>query len=98
MFDPGDLQRMGVVFGQALYRRHLFASHTGQQGLARAHGLTIYVNGARTAQSHATTKFGAGHTKFVTDYPKQRCVRFGIGGHSLAVDLKFNTQIVVSPV
>jgi hypothetical protein len=60
--------------------------------LARANGFAIDVNCASTAQGSATTEFGAGHAKFITDNPKQRRVSLGVGRNGFTVNFELKTH------
>ena len=86
VLDPGFLQGVAVVFGQALNRGHFRAGHRSQGGGAGTHRLAVDVHGTSTAQSGAATKLGAGHAEFITQDPQQRGVGLGLGADRLAVD------------
>src|SRR5438034_802169 len=49
-----------------------FIRHGGDRGHARARGLTVDMDSAGTAQRHAATELGPGHSKRIAQHPQKR--------------------------
>ena len=85
--NPGALHRTpyGVCF-LVLDCRYLLALQRRDGRDARACGLSVNMNRAGTAQSHAAAKLGAGHTHFIPQHPEQRRVISSFYGLLFSVD------------
>jgi len=70
--NPGTLQWMAAVRGEALDRRHRPIAYGGNGSLARAGGHAVKMHCAGTAEANAAAKFGAGQPKQITQYPEER--------------------------
>src|SRR5260370_24943711 len=55
-FDPGALQGMGIVGGKAFDRGDVLPFDTRERRDAGADGVTIEVDGARSAEGHAAAE------------------------------------------
>jgi len=51
------------------------------------------MNGASTAKGCAASELGAGQTHFITDYPQQWGIRFGLDGYRRAVQIKTDCHV-----
>jgi hypothetical protein len=89
-FDPGLLDRMTTIVGQALDRCDLFAGNGGNRINARPGGFPVDMYGASAASRNAAAVLGSCHVETVAEHPQQRRVPVDVDGLPLPVHLKFD--------
>src|SRR5882762_11586428 len=86
--DRGLLDGEGAIRGEAFDGGDFLSGDTGDRGDAGAGCLSVDVDGASAAKSHAAAKFGAGHVQGVTQDPEKRHVWADVDGLRLSVESK----------
>src|ERR1700722_20172459 len=84
--EPGFLQRMVAIGGQALDGGDALASHHGDRRLARPHRLAVEMDRAGAAHAGAAAIFRAGELEMLPHHPEQRCLGTGIHTCRLIID------------
>ena len=84
-FVPSGLDGGSAFRIEAFDGGDVASSERGDGQLAGPNGLTVEVNGACSAESHAATVFGANEVKAIPQNPEQRSIRGGFNGVSGAV-------------
>ena len=68
-FNPGLLDGVGVIGGEALDGGYMFSGNARERRNAGADGMAVEVYGAGAAQSHAAAKFSAGEAQRIANDP-----------------------------
>src|SRR5260370_25276925 len=70
-FNPGALQWVGQVLRETFNCGDVLPGNPGQRRHARANGVAVKMDGARSTQSHAAPKFCACHSPTISYAPHQ---------------------------
>src|SRR5271170_2350469 len=89
--EPGFLDLgAGLGSADAFDRGDLSATDRTDRQQARAHRLTVEMDGAGAALGDAATKLGAGHAEHIAKHPQERRVGGHVDGARLAVNIQRN--------
>jgi len=86
--DPRTLTGMISVYRETFDRGVVFPCGVGNGDLTRTHGSSVFMDGARPADTDPAPVLRAGQLQKVTQHPQQRHIRIGFDLMGPAVDLE----------
>ena len=86
--NPGLLDRMAGIRGEAFDGDDFFAGGVGHRRHTGAHGLPVEMNGTGAALGDAAAVFGAGESERIPQNPEERGIRTDVDGIIFTVNFQ----------